>query len=245
MKLQGIKNTMVAAALTALTAFVGTVGQAHAFTFGDGDLVLAIYGNNSEALYNIGKFTDLLANGASLNKDVSSGLTQAKVGTNPVSWTVFGWDTSLPAGQVHAATKANPIQPAGTFLGLTNQFNPLAVWSGTQLNTADVIPKADGDSFSSRINSGGDGLLSGAWPNPMEGALSDTLTVVRGDVAANTFTQVGRVTLTDNGQLTLLGGAGQPVPLPAGMVLFGTGVIGLIGVARRSVLRVTAYGQHV
>ncbi len=237
MKLRGIKRIMVAAALAVATAMAG---QAQAFTFGDGDLVLAIYGNNSEALYNLGKYTDRLANGASFTLDVNSGLNAAKVGTNPVAWTVFGWDTSLPAGQVHAATKANPIQPAGTQLGLTNQFNPLAVWSGTQLNTADVIPKADDDSFTRRINPQEDGLLSGAWPNRMEGALNDTLTIVRGDVAANIFTQVGRVTLTDGGLLTLLAGAGQPVPLPAAVVLFGTGVIGLIGVARRSLNKMAA-----
>ena len=237
MKLRGIKRIMVAAVLAVATA---VAGNAHAFTFGDGDLVLAIYGNNSEALYNLGNYNSKLANGASFTLDVTSGLNAAKVGTNPVLWTVFGWDTSLPAGQVHAATKANPIQPAGTSLGLTNQFNPLAVWSGTQLNTADVIPKSDGDSFSSRINSGGDGKLSGAWPNAMEGVLNDQLTVVRGDVAANTFTQVGRVTLTNAGLLTLLGGVGQPVPLPAGVVLFGTGVIGLIGVARRSFNKMAA-----
>lgn len=235
MKLRGIKRVMVAAALAVVTAIAG---NAQAFTFGDGDLVLAIYGNNTEALYNVGNYSTRLADGASFNLNVNSGLTAAG-GTNPVRWTLFGWDLSLPNGQVHAATKSAPAAITGQ-LGLTNEFNPLANWSFTQVNTADLIAKADADSFFQRINSAGDGKLSGAWPVPMEGLVGDTQNVMRGDVAANTFTQVGRVTLSAEGILTILGGTGAPVPLPAGVVLFGTGVIGLIGVARRSLSKMAA-----
>lgn len=232
MTLQGIKHIMVAAALTVVTAMAG---QAQAFTFTDGDLVLAIYGNNSEALYNVGNYSSRLASGASFSLDASAGLTAASAGTNPVKWTIFGWDTSLPTGQVHAATKSDPSAITG-LLGLTNQFNPIANWSFVQLNHADVIPKADEDSFFNRINSSGDGKLNGAWPVPMEGAVGDTLNILRGDVQGGTFTQVGRVQLAANGQLTIgnPGPGGAPVPLPAGVVLFGTGVIALVGLARRS-----------
>ena len=51
------------------------------------------------------------------------GLTAAQVGTNPVKYTIFGWDVSLPSGQVHAATTFAPAQITGP-IDLTSQFNP-------------------------------------------------------------------------------------------------------------------------
>ena len=54
MKLNIVKRTVLATALAVATAVTGVAGQAQAFTFGEGDLVLAIYGNNTEALLNLG-----------------------------------------------------------------------------------------------------------------------------------------------------------------------------------------------
>jgi glucose uptake protein GlcU len=47
MKVRSVKQMIVVAALTALTAIAGMVGQAHAFSFGQNDLVLAILGNRT------------------------------------------------------------------------------------------------------------------------------------------------------------------------------------------------------
>ena len=83
--------------------------------------------------------------------------------------------------------------------------------------------------------------MSGSWPVAMFGNPGEILNILKADVSTNTFTQVGRVQLL-NGILTLgnPGPGGAPVPLPAGVVLFGSGLIGLIGIARRSFNRMAA-----
>lgn len=236
MKATGIKRMVLAAALAVATA---VAGQAHAFTFGQNDLVLAIYGNNTEALYNLGSFETLLANNASTSIDVSAGLAAAQVGSNAVKYTVFGWDVTLPAGQVHAATGFTPAQIVGP-LDLTSQLNPSFAWSGSSTFTGNTIAKSDSRSFSSNLNTSGDGKLGGAWPVAMQGNLDQVLNIMRGDVELNTFTQVGRVLLTAGGLLTIGNPGPAAVPLPAGVVLFGSGLIGLVGIARRSFSKMAA-----
>lgn len=242
MKVRSVKHMMVAAALTVVTAIAGMVGQAQAFSFGQNDLVLAIYGNNTEALYNLGDFNTRLGSGATFSLDVSAGISAASVGANPVKWTVFGWDVTLPAGQVHAATTFAPgqVQPPGTLLDLTSQLNPALAWSSNSDFTGDTIAKADIKSFSSNLNQDGSGKLGGAWPVAMQGELGQFMNILRGDVENNTFSAVGRVLLASNGLLTIGNPGPNPVPLPAGVVLFGSGLIGLIGVARRSFTRKAA-----
>ncbi len=239
MKVRSAKQMVTAAALTVLTAFAGMVGQAQAFSFGENDLVLAIYGNNTEALYNLGNFNTRLAPGATFSLDVSAGLSAAQTGTNPVKYTIFGWDITLPAGQVHAATKFAPglVQPPGTLLGLVNHLNPAIVWSGNSDFPGDTIAKADIKSFSSNLDDAGDGKLGGAWPVAMYGSLGEFVHILRGDVENDTFTQVGGALLAANGLFTIGNPGPNPIPLPAGVVLFGSGLIGLIGVARRSFAR--------
>src|SRR5262245_7267132 len=88
MNFTSLKRSVAVFAATATLAIAGLSGEARAFSFTDGDLVLAIYGNGVEALYNLGHVT----NGVPLavtDLDVSAGLTAAG-GANPVKYTVFG-----------------------------------------------------------------------------------------------------------------------------------------------------------
>src|SRR4029077_12884156 len=116
MRLSTVKRTIMASALAVATAVAGNAGLAQAFLFGEGDLVLAIYGNNTEALYDLGKASTILTPGGAgiANLDVSAGLAAAQVGTNPVKYTLFGWDLSLPNGQITAATAFAPSAITGT-----------------------------------------------------------------------------------------------------------------------------------
>jgi hypothetical protein len=118
------------------------------------------------------------------------------------------------------------------------------VWSSQPLFAEDTISKTDSlnRSFSQNLNTSGSGQFEGAWPLAMQGNLDSVLNIMRGNVETSAFTQVGRVLLTANGLLTI-GNPGPnvaPVPLPAGVVLFGSGLIGLVGIARRKFARMAA-----
>ncbi|MDP3597043.1 MAG: hypothetical protein Q8S75_08630, partial [Nitrospirota bacterium] len=63
MRVTPFKRTVMATALAVATAVAGIAGQAQAFSFGENDLVLAIYGNNTEALINLGNANTVLAPG--------------------------------------------------------------------------------------------------------------------------------------------------------------------------------------
>lgn len=242
MKARGIKRVMMAAALAVATAVSGMAGQAQAFSFSEGDLVLAIYGNNTEALYNLGNAGTVLAPGGAgiSNLNVSTGLTTAGVGSNPVRYTLFGHDSTL--GTLHAATSfaSGAINP--NLLGLTVQFEASIGMQALGGFTGDTIAKADSKSFSSNLNQNGAGNMGGTWPVAMQGSLDTILNIMQGDVNTNTFTQVGRVLLTSSGLLTLgnPGPSPAPIPLPAGVVLFGSGLIGLVGIARRKFAQMAA-----
>lgn len=238
MRLTAFKRTIMASVLAIATA---VAGQAQAFTFGDGDLVLAIYGNSTEALYNLGNFNTRLGSGATYSVDVSAGLAAAQVGTAPVKYTVFGWDTTLANGQIHAATTFDAAQLTGT-KDFGTQFIASASWSSQPLFAGDTISKTDSlnRSFTQNLNTSGSGQFEGAWPLAMQGNLDQILNIMRGNVETSAFTQVGRVLLTSTGMLTIGNPGPTPVPLPAGVVLFGSGLIGLIGIARRSFNRMAA-----
>lgn len=240
MRLNIVKRTVMATALAVATAVAGVAGQAQAFSFGENDLVLAIYGNNTEALVNLGNYNTLLANGASTPFDLSTQLAAASVGTGTVKYTVFGWDLSLSNGQIHAGTAFTPALLSGT-KDFNTQFNNSLNYSNLSF-VGDTISKTDpsGRSFSQNLNTSGSGQFDGAWPLAMQGSVDQVLNIMRGNVETNTFTQVGRVLLAANGQLTIGNPGPAAVPLPAGVVLFGTGLIALVGIARRSFNRKAA-----
>lgn len=240
MTLTACKRIVTATALAIVTAVAGVAGQAQAFSFGQNDLVLAIYGNGTEALVNLGNYNTLLATNASTDFNVSLELAAASVGSNPVKYTIFGWDLSLPNGQIHAATTFTPAQ-IGSNRDFNTQFNNSLAYS-TLSFTGSTVSKTDpqGRSFSQNLNVSGSGQFDGAWPVAMQGSIDQVLNIMRGDVETNAFTQVGRVLLAANGTLTIGNPGPAAVPLPAGVVLFGTGLIGLVGIARRSFNRMTA-----
>ena len=240
MRLNIVKRTVMATALAVATAVAGVAGQAQAFSFGENDLVLAIYGNNTEALINLGNANTVLAPGGAgiTNLDLSAALGIAGIGTNPVKFTLFGHDSNL--GSLYAATTFPSASINQNQLGLSVQFESSIGMQGLGGFTGDTIAKADSKSFSSNLNQAGTGTMGGAWPVTMQGSLDQVLNVMKGDVNTNTFTQVGRVLLTAGGQLTLGNPGPVPVPLPAGIVLFGTGLAALVGIARRSFNRKAA-----
>jgi hypothetical protein len=105
------------------------------------------------------------------------------------------------------------------------------------------LSSAEDAAFSKDANFGLGGLLGGTWGGGnMQGLFNTTLSLIQGRArnetgGTNVLSDIGRAILTADGQLTICGGAGcsvTPVPIPAAVVLFGSGLIGLIGIARRT-----------
>jgi hypothetical protein len=254
MRFTPFTRTVTATAFAVATVVAGVAGQAQAFTFSNGDLVLAIYGNSTESVYDLGTASTILTSGGAgiSNQNVSLGLSAVQnSGTGTVKYTLFQFDGGFSTGGGVIAGTSKPLASIDTnSTNFVNQFNPAAAWSG-QLGNSSVqtqftnlgdggfsISKTGTMSFSSNLNDpAGTDTMKGAWPVAMSGTLNTVLNLIQGDVDAGTTSQVGRALLTSAGFLTVGNPGPSAVPLPAGVVLFGTGLIGLVGIARRSINR--------
>src|SRR5262245_38359545 len=228
----------LAVAGVAAAALAGSVTAAHALQFNQGDVVLAVYGNNTEYAANIGTLSNLLTNG--VNHDLSGVISQLQVGGNPLLYTLVAYQGATgmffgdrdPIGSWTTLQK-NQVQPL-TFT------SSLAGW-GTELSTAgdvrNLFPKDDALSFTTKMNAAGANNF-GAIPaaHPGAASLESILNLLQrpDGGAAGSLTQVGTAILSLQGPQ-----AGHfvvsAVPVPAAAVLFATGIVGLIGVARRRV----------
>ncbi|HXX75651.1 MAG TPA: VPLPA-CTERM sorting domain-containing protein [Nitrospiraceae bacterium] len=235
MRFTRFKRAVMAMAFATATA-MGSAGQAQAFSFNTGDLVVAIYGNSTEALVDLGNANTILTTSPIVNMNLSADLTAAS-GTNPVKYTLFEFDTNGSGAQVIAGTSSALSSISPTHLNLTQQFNALANWfnNNTLLFTGNTVASSSLFSFTTNLNSDGTSKMLGAWPVAMSGSLGQIVNLIQGDVINNAILgQVGSALLTANGFLSVGNPGPAAVPLPAGVVLFGTGLIGLVGVARRS-----------
>ena len=226
-----IKRLAVAA--VAAASLAGPVTAAHALQFNTGDAVLVLYGNNTQYVQNLGSSSTLLTNGIDL--DLSSFLSSVG-GANPIKYTLVGatastifFGNSVPISS-WTATNKNQVVPINYTSALTN-------WAGQLFATGDtrnLIPTADALSFTSLF--GTTDTLASSIPGARRGSADiDSILYLlerQNPGAATTLAQVGTAFLSSaNGRFTI-----STVPVPAAVVLFATGMIGLVGVARRRVL---------
>jgi hypothetical protein len=225
-----VKRLTVAA--VAAAALAGPATAAHALQFNSGDLVLAVYGNGTEYVKNLGTISNVLSNGVDVNLNTGGVLT-AIGPTSSLKYTVFGYSgTAITFGDSAAigswtTIQKNQVLPAT----LTNALIGYSGALGVAADARNLFPQNDALSFSTNLNNSGADTLGGSISSQHVAAVTidSVLNLLQRTGSASTLAQVGTGFLSSStGHFVV-----SAVPVPAAVVLFATGVIGLVGLARR------------
>lgn len=234
-KLSKLKQAVMALFTVAVLAG-GVPGEAQAL-FVQGDLVFVAYGNGTEYYQNLGTVSSLLAPSASTNFVLD--LTAAG-GANPVSWALLSWAGSSTPTNIMDWTSPKPLADwNSTELNqvLFSQFRSrMDGWRALSASLASpvTLPSSDAASFSNAFNNNLPSL-GGTLPVNPAGSFDSLLYVLQRGTSTSSYSQLGYAVLNATGTLLTIAAGSPPaaVPLPAAVILFGTGLIGLAGVARR------------
>lgn len=238
MKLTGWKRT----ALAVVTAVAALGGEAQALEFGNGDLVLALYGNGTQYLRNLGQVSNLFSGGSSVEFNIAPTDFVQVGGANPVKWALYGFDLNSPTISTYSSS--------GTSLSAYNTTQLNSVSISTMINAAmfqqgqmigdgnvgiHLIPTSSSLSFSNVFTP--TESLGGSFPVSTEGRLGSLLHLLLGNYDTNELSTIGHAILAlDGSRLTINAGVPAAVPIPAAVFLFGSGLIGIVGIARRSMM---------
>jgi hypothetical protein len=168
----------------------------------------------------------------------------------PVRYTVMGYldegvtgGVSIKAGS--ATNIAGTVQSAigNTGVGLNSWAGNVNDGNAPNLVTGQngaVVDFTSTISFSTR--SGAAEKLWNGFNPTMASNLGQLLYIVKGDteLVDDPLISMGQAMLSANGLFQITGGQLAAIPVPAAVVLFGTGLIGLVGMARRNLFRQAA-----
>jgi len=230
----------LAVAAVAAAALVGPVTAAHAALFNAGDAVLVLYGNSTEYYQDLGNINTLLSTG--VNLDLSAIINTNSPGgagpaSTPIKYTLVGFTGNAATDSIFFGdgsilsswTNANKTGVSAPTIqsGLSNWLTLTAGLSSPQLLAA-----TDANSFSTNMDPASSGSLGGGVTStrPAFSNIDSTLYLLERQVngASGSLSQVGIASLnSQTGQFVV-----SAVPVPAAVILFGTGIIGLVGLAR-------------
>lgn len=227
-----VKRLVVAA--VAAAALAGPVTSAHALQFSSGDAVLAVYGNGTEYVRNLGSMSNVITNGLTL--DLSSIMSQVSAGGLPVNFAIAGYNSSTDVMFGSRSPIADWTTTNKNQVSTNTLFSNLSGWGGLLASASDVrnlFPQADVLSFSSNLNASGANTLGGSVPAIRGGfaPVGDLMHILTRTGGPTSLTEATIASLTAGGAFQI--GQVAAVPVPAAVVLFASGLVGLVGLARR------------
>jgi len=241
-----MKRVVAMIAATSALAIAGLPTKAQALGVPNGDLGFIIYGGDSEYYRNLGPISSLLApnhNGVVTLTPTELAAVQTNVGAGGLRYSLLGISmdgVNFITGAQTATLTSNQQNQTASQTG-AGDFN---FWQGQHAqqtggignplaNNPSLTSKGAAHSFTSIL--GTDGRVNGNMGYNVSQLIGTELFLFSINTNTNAFTRVGNALFTANG--TLFFGNPAVVPAPAAVVLFGTGLIGLVGVARRSLIK--------
>lgn len=243
-----IKQTVAAFAAVAGLAVVGLPSPASALFFDGGHVAFVIYGGDNERYENLGDgSTERLEGTSEIVRTVSSAdlsLLEAGAILGP-RYALYGissdrlsfYTTSrIPVSRMtdFILDATFPAQAADVY-GFWGFGRIPASTGGQNIDPPTaIVAAADANSLTNIL--GRTGLVNGNLGFTTHGSLDQMLYVIKlnADAEYPVPQEVGTAILTSDGVLRITPYNVQPIPVPAAAILFGSGLIGLVGFARRS-----------
>lgn len=254
-------------AMGAIGFAIGVPSPASALEFGYGDLAFIMWGGNNERYEHFGIDSATRLEGTEVFGSVVSDSELALLqdgATLGVRWGLYG--TTPNGSHLYVTTQAREITDhiRNNVFGTPQATERFLFWGSSHIpyvtgtrqsgdpdnRLADnpfILPASDRHSWTSDLGRDRAPNLGGNLPFRTDGGLNQTLRIFKIGTLIDDFTGLTDIEIV--GEAELREGSAhliitpfnarspEPIPVPAAAVLFGSGLIGLAGMARRAMSR--------